>query len=129
MTTTQKKGPAPGKKYNETGKRTEVILLRTVKRAGYETAEELVAALKQMFEVEKVSFRIASERTGLGRDALRRWIKDNNITLPTHSESIISGVMDKFGTTNALRDETVLAKQKQGMKDWWAKRKGENHAK
>lgn len=113
----------PKKVYKETGKRAEVIRQRTVTRSGYETEQALADAIKDMFEVQHMTFRMVSERTNLGRDAIRRLVSDYKITLPEVGSAIKTGCLDKLGTDNPMKSTDIKQRQHEGMLRHWTNRK------
>ena len=109
-----------GKKYNETGKRAEVIRQRTVSRSGFDDEQDLILEIKRLFEVEKFSYRMVGERLNLGRDAIANIVNENDIKTPYAGDAILSGVRDLYGVDNVMDVAEYHSKQIEAVRGVFA---------
>lgn len=104
-----------GRKYNETGKRAEIIRQRTVERSGFNSESELVSEIKRLAEVEHMPLRMISDRTNLGRDALTNLMKENDISLSDRVITNKVGTRDLYGVDNVMDIPEYKERQRVGV--------------
>lgn len=102
------------KKYNETGKRSEVIKMKTVQKSGFQTEQELADEIRTLIE-QNTPISQMSKRLNIGRDAINRIKKDYGIGSPDRASVIQNGVREKYGVDNVMEVDEIRSKQKESV--------------
>lgn len=100
------------KKYNETGKRSEVIKMKTVQKSGFQTEQELADEIRTLIE-QNTPISQMVKRLNIGRDAINRIKKDYGIGSPDRASVIQNGVREKYGVDNVMDVEEIRNRQKE----------------
>src|SRR5574343_75956 len=100
------------KKYNETGKRSEVIKMKTVQKSGFQTEQELADEIRTLIE-QNTPISQMVKRLNIGRDAINRIKKDYGIGSPDRASVIQNGVRGKYGVDNVMDVEEIRNRQRE----------------